>query len=227
MGFIYTPLALLVTASVVSVVLTIYGWRHRRAPGAMPFIVLMLFVAEWALAYAFELGSTSLQSKVLWASIKYFGVVTVPVAWLFFLLQYTRREQWLTRQNIALFSILPFVTLLLVWTNGLHGLIWKSIALDSRGLFSMRISTYGQWFWIYASYAYVLLLIGTILIVHGLIHSPHLYRRQTGSLLVAVLVPWIGNALYISGLNPVPNLDLTPFAFTITGLALTWSVFGF
>lgn len=227
MGFIYTPLALLVTASVVSVVLTIYGWRHRRAPGAIPFIVLMLFVAEWALAYAFELGSTSLQSKVLWASVKYFGVVTVPVAWLFFLLQYTRREQWLTRRNIALFSIVPFVTLLLVWTNDLHGLIWKSIGLDSRGLFSMRISTYGRWFWIYASYAYVLLLIGTILIVHGLIHSPHLYRRQTGSLLVAVLVPWIGNALYISGLNPVPNLDLTPFAFTITGLALTWSVFGF
>ena len=119
---LHTPLVLLVTASAVSAVLVMYGWKHRRAPGAMPFAVLMLFVAQWTLAYAFELGSTSLQGKILWANIKYFGVVIAPVAWLFFVLQYTRREHWLKARNIALFSVEPFITLLLVWTNDLHGL---------------------------------------------------------------------------------------------------------
>jgi PAS domain S-box-containing protein len=60
-----------------------------------------------------------------------------------------------------------------------------------------------------------------------LISFPHLYRRQAGLLLIGVLAPWISNSIYIFGLAPVPNLDLTPFAFTISGLAFGWSLFQF
>ena len=59
------------------------------------------------------------------------------------------------------------------------------------------------------------------------IRSPHLYRRQAGVLLLGALAPWVGNALYISGLGPFPHLDLTPFAFTLTGLAAAWGLFRF
>ena len=41
---------------------------------------------------------------------------------------------------------------------------------------------------------------------------------------MGVLMPWVGNALYISGLSP--HLDLTPFGFTLTGLAGAWGLFG-
>ena len=46
-------------------------------------------------------------------------------------------------------------------------------------------------------------------------------------LLIGVLAPWVGNALYILRLSPFPNLDLTPFAFTLTGLGISWSLFHF
>ena len=46
-------------------------------------------------------------------------------------------------------------------------------------------------------------------------------------MLVAVLTPWIGNALYLTGNSPIPYLDLTPFAFTVTVAALAWAIFGF
>src|SRR5262249_8463417 len=39
--------------------------------------------------------------------------------------------------------------------------------------------------------------------------------------------PWVGNALYLSGLTPLPGLDLTPFAFAISGIALTWGIWRF
>jgi len=54
-----------------------------------------------------------------------------------------------------------------------------------------------------------------------------LYRGQAAALLIAVAAPWIGNILYISGLSPVPQLDLTPFAFSISVIAFTWGVTGF
>jgi PAS domain S-box-containing protein len=43
--------------------------------------------------------------------------------------------------------------------------------------------------------------------------------------LIAVLAPWIGNLLYLSGLSPL-GLDTTPFAFTISALAITWGIYG-
>ncbi len=34
----------------------------------------------------------------------------------------------------------------------------------------------------------------------------------------AMMLPWASYALYIFGLNPFLHLDLTPFAFGVTGL---------
>jgi PAS domain S-box-containing protein len=53
------------------------------------------------------------------------------------------------------------------------------------------------------------------------------YRGQAVALLVAMAVPWIGNIVYLAGLSPIPYLDPTPFAFTISAVALVWGIFGF
>jgi len=37
----------------------------------------------------------------------------------------------------------------------------------------------------------------------------------------------LGNVIYITGLSPVPGLDLTPVMFTLTGLTLTLGIFKF
>ena len=37
--------------------------------------------------------------------------------------------------------------------------------------------------------------------------------------------PWLGNAITVLELGPVPGLDLTPFSFTFAGLALGWALF--
>ncbi len=58
-----------------------------------------------------------------------------------------------------------------------------------------------------------------------LVHSPNLYRLQISTILFGIVAPWIANALYIAKATPIANLDLTPFAFTGTGLAFAWSLF--
>jgi len=187
----------------------------------------MLAVAEWSLGYALELGSGDLPTKVFWAKVEYLGIVTVPVMWLLFSLQYTGRKKWLTRRNLALLAIEPAVMLLLVWSNDFHGLIWSNIKLNTIGPLSILDFTYGVWFWVNTAYSYLLLLIGTILLFQAFWSAPRLYRGQAGALLIGALTPWVGNALYISGLSPFPHLDLTPIAFTFTGLAVAWGLFRF
>jgi len=224
----YLPYSILLfTTAAVTIVLAYTAWRRRQVPGAWPFILLMLSVAQWSVAYAFELGSSALTAKILWAQIKYLGVVTVPMAWLLYALQYIGRGDWLRPGHLALLAVEPLVTLLFVWTNDLHGLIWSNFQLETTAGFSVKVATRGIWFWVHVLYSYLLLLLGTIFLIRALLRYPHLYRVQTAALLISFSFPWVGNALYIYNLSPIPNLDLAPFAFTLTGLILTWNVFGF
>lgn len=231
MSWEFSPYALPVIISAgVSAVLAYASWQRRPAPGAIAFCLLMLAVAEWSLGYALELLSPDLTIKIVWDNIAWFGAACAPTLWLVFVLQHTNRAAWLTRRNLALLVIEPFVTIVLVWTNQWHGLVESSIKLDDSGSFSTLAMTYGAWYWVNIAYSYLLLLIGAVLIwmlIHTLLRSAHPYIGQASALLLAVVAPWMGNALTAFGLNPFPKLDLTPFAFTISGLAVAWSLFFF
>ncbi len=217
----------LLVVAAISAALLFYAWRRRGTTGAQTLALLMAGVCIWAAGYAFELSGAELSTKIYWAKVEYIGIASVPVAWLAFALQYTGREGRLTVRNLALLSALPLVTLLLAWTNEAHELVWSSTRLGQEGPFPALEVDHGAWFWVHLSYSYLLLLMGTILLIAMLTRSPNLYRKQNLALLVAVSVPWVGNGVYVLGLSPVPNLDLTPFAFLLSGMAIALSLFGF
>lgn len=224
----YTPYLLpLILTATIAVVVAYSAWRRRMAPGAIPLVFLMLAVVEWSLAYALELSSFDLATKVFWAKVEYLGIVTVPGTWLACILQYTGRERRLTPRNLALLTIEPLVTIMLVWTNDIHGLVWSNLTLDNSSSFSTMLADYGAWFWVHTAYSYLLIVLGTLLTIQSLIRTPQVYRGQATALLIAVFAPWVGNLLYLSRSSPFPRLDLTPFAFTATGIALGWSILRF
>jgi PAS domain S-box-containing protein len=211
-------------AAGVSLSVAVYIWRQHSAVAA-PAVLLMVSVAVWTLAYALEIGSTDLANKIFWGKVKYLGVTTVPSIWLFLAVKYLGRKQWLTKRSLGFLSIEPIITLLLVWSNEFHGLIWTNFRMERVGSLYLKVSTHGLWWWVHTSYSYGLLLVGTLLFIRTLKRSHDLYRSQATAVLIGVLSPWLGNALYISGFNPFKPLDLTPFGFTITGISLGWGLF--
>jgi PAS domain S-box-containing protein len=223
----FTPPELLLAAAAVTAILAAYGWHRRPAPGATFFVLLILAVSEWSLTYALELGSTDLASKIVFDALEFFGIVTIPATWLALALCYTGQEKWLSPRNLALLAVEPVITVLLVWTNGFHGLIWGDVGLDTSGRFVNLSETPRVGFWIHTIYSYILLLIGVILLIRAFRRAPRLYRRQVISLLVGVLVPWLANMASLLGLSPFPEFDLTPFAFTVSGVVMAWGLFRF
>ncbi len=224
----YTPYALpLVVAAGVSVALAFYGWHRRPAPGATFFALLALAVSEWSLTYTLELSSSDLPAKIAFDALEFLGIVSIPAAWLALALCYAGREKWLTPRNLALLAVEPVIIVLLVWTNGFHGLIWGDVGLDTSGAFANLNETPGVGFWANTVYSYALLLVGALLLIQAFVRAPGLYRRQLISLLVGVLVPWLANVLSLLDLSPFPELDLTPFAFTVSGIVMAWGLFRF
>jgi len=228
MAWQYTPyILLLLLGTLISVGLAMYAWQRQSVPGAASFIVLVLAIAGWCLGYSLEILSIGLSAKIFWGKVQYFGITTLPVAWLTFALQYTRRESWLTRRNLLLLAIIPLITVLLVWTNGIHGLVWSEVTLDRSGPFPAMSVHYGLWFWVHLVYSYMLLLLGTLMLIRMVITFPDLYRWQAILLLFGAIAPWIGNIIYVFGLTPVPNLDFTPLVFSLSGVTIGLNLFRF
>ncbi len=209
----------------VAALLAVFIWRRRSAPGAKSSALLMAAIAEWALAYTFELAATDVTDKLIWAKVEYIGIVLIPLAWLAFALAYTGRGRILSRRNLALLAIHPVVTLALVWTNEWHGLIWSQVDLYQLAAGTMLDPTHGPAFWLHATYSYALMAICTVLLVQAFVRSDSIYRRQAAALVISTLAPWVGNALYLFDWNPFPYLDLTPLFFALSGAVMAWGLY--
>ena len=226
MNFQYTPYVLLLLVSAaVTAALGVYAWRHRDVPGAASFAGLMLLAVVWALANALEMAGTDLPTKLLWANVQYLCYVTIPLAWLALSLEHTGRGEWLTRRNLALLSIEPLITVALVWSNDLHGLMRRNVHLDTAGPFPVIGKTFGPWFWVHAAYTYFLLALTIYLLVKALRRPSHLYRQQTLVLLIGLLLPLISNAMYNLGLSAIPRHDVSPAVLSLSGAVVAWGLF--
>src|SRR5262249_35391873 len=159
----YTVLLFVTTG--VLVALALYARQRRGIVGATAFMWLALVVAEWALTYALELASSGGPAKGVWAKLQYLGIGRVPLAWLIYALHYTGKARWLTRRNLTLLLILPVLTLLLVFTNEAHGLIWSQIDAGAADRFTALDVTHGPWFWVYWIFACALILAGSVILI--------------------------------------------------------------
>jgi diguanylate cyclase (GGDEF)-like protein/PAS domain S-box-containing protein len=153
----------------------------------------------------------------------FLGVAPLPALLLAFTLDYTQRSQRLSRRVVGMLALQPALSLLLLWTDPWHGLFFGG----QRALTATRIFSGGPWFWFNVVYSYGLILGSLILLIQSLLRTPRFYRGQATVVLFGVLAPVLVNVLMFLGLSPFPELDLTPFAFTITGLLFAYGLLGY
>ncbi len=214
-------------AGSVTCAVAILVWRRRTAPGARALVVLLAGVAVWTLCSALHRLVPDLATKIWVAKVQYLGIQAVAPALFVFALQLTGRQRWVTPGHLLLLTVIPVATLVLVWTNELHHLVWSRIGLEVHGRIRMGVYTHDLWFMVQAVYAYLLALIATAWLIRVYTHTLRFFRSQLLVMLIALVVPWLANAVYILRIGPWPHLDLTPLAFNVTGLALAWGLFRF
>jgi PAS domain S-box-containing protein len=200
------------------------GWKRRRAPSAATFVCLCLSLALWAAGSALENAQIDLSAAVFWAKFKYFGLVLTPPAWLVFALQYTGRIVRLTRRDIALLSIFPLATLLLVWTTELHRLYWSSYRIAFEQDPPMFDTTRGSLYVVVAAVGYAQILIGMGHMLRLAWSTRRIYRAQSLLITASVLLPLLGNAAFLANLIPVQGIDATPILFSIACIVIGYGL---
>jgi PAS domain-containing protein len=198
-------------------------WRRRQAPAAPPLTGLLLGAAFWALCDAIELQVTTVAGKQLVSQLQYFGVVACAPCF-FEAAMVLCGERWrMTRVvRFAVWSV-PAASVGVAWTNDLHHWLWTAILLPAGNL-PFATYKYGWWFWVLTAQNYVLMIAASALLVRGIRDVGRGFRTAMAVVLVATLLPWIGNVAYNLKLGPWPGLNWLTLSLGVSGWLLVWVV---
>jgi PAS domain S-box-containing protein len=218
--------ALFVTSLIV-LGTAVLSWRQRAKPGALPLSLMLIAVAIWDIGSALEFAATTIPGKVYWVRLAFVGVALTPVFLFLAALQFAGLEKRLKRSTLLLLGIIPLVTIVAVFTNAWHRLIWVGVSLDPDVSKNVHYYQHGLWFWVQIVYAYGLWITAAVLLVRLSIRRKGLFRSQAIGGVLALLPPAAVNLLYLFKINPISGLDFTPLAFALTGLLLAFNVLRF
>gem|GEM_PF-269655 len=218
---------LFLVTSWVSFFVAFLAWQRRYVKGAKELTRLVFTAGFWSLCIMIETASASAEEKIFWAKFAYLGAVTTPVFYFLFVLRFTGRDKFLSIKNTILLFIIPSITLLLAITNENHQLIWSGFSAIYADTNMMEFH-HGAGFWIgYMCYNYLLLLLSTILLLQFLISHTKTFLSQGIVILIAGLFPWSASVVYLSGLNPVPGLDIVPVSTVLSGITMAYAILHF
>ncbi len=180
---------------------SLYLWYRHHTSAARTLVLILLSSSTWVVCRILNLSSSTPQIGILLERIEYIPLTLVYVAWFIFTLQYTGREKWVTRRNVALIALIPLVTLLLVFTSDYHPLMSNLVTSLRDGRLIAIKFYFGPWFYIHTAYAVSLLLFSDFLLIHMLIFAGRFYRWQIILLLIV-------SGFFLVGLLPFPVLSL-------------------
>lgn len=202
--------------------LVIVLWKKRSSDGVI-FLILFEFAASlWALCDGFEHAATTLPLKIMWSQIGSIGSATTTVFFLLFTLSYTQLNRFINPFTVSILMAIPAITIILVFTNPHHHLIWESVDFYSDT--NESTYNYGKWFWLYVLYEYMVLITAIVILLLSTFRFYKIYKIQLIYLIAASTIPLTTSILYVFKLLPF-RADLTPMALIFSGILAVFGIY--
>jgi PAS domain S-box-containing protein len=223
MGYNFgNPYSLLLLANtVLLVVLVVVLGRYRERRAAQGLIGVLVGAAIWSAADGIRLAASTRGEILLWNRLSYVGVALIPPAFLLFVVAQTDHEEWLRRRYVTPVVAISVGAVLTALTNPWHEL-WRADETVTPGSPPpILIEEFGIVHVLWDLYILLFVVpLGVGLLVRRLRteYTSPVVRRQLFVILFAVSVPVFTSALFATRLL---KFDITPFAFAMTGLAMT------
>jgi diguanylate cyclase (GGDEF)-like protein len=210
-------------AAVAFVVLGVLTWRRRALSPVVARALVLAMVGGfwWSVGDAVATGAAGSPLAGV-ASLGIFPGLCGTVAAFVVLAAAIARAQWSpSRRVVGLLLVEPVLATVAAATNPWHGLFFTG---DVADLTDALVWDFGPLFWVHSAYCYLAMAVGMSMVVWSWWKSPRAFKAQRLSVLVAVLVPLIVNAINLAGGLPI-DMDPTPVGFAITGMVLVYSIF--
>ena len=212
-------------AALLIFIVFLYTSKRLKARGAWYLALVCLAAAIWAASEGMLYLELDFETKVLLTRTQYLGIAPIPPLALLFGLSMFRFRYWTLGWRRMLLFVASGIVLLLVWTNPAHHLVYTRYYLIDTGPFPMLGLEHGPLWWLIVGYHYVLVALLSVILLHKVVASSGFQRQQAGVMLAAVMSVWVANAVYVTGNSPVPNMDISPIAFTLVAASMAWGFF--
>jgi signal transduction histidine kinase len=210
-------------SGLISIFLVVYAWRYRNANAFKEFSLMMMAVALYSFGYAFELTAINMMQIRFWLYIEYLGISYLPALLILFAIKFTNNHKWINTITLAVLFGVSTVTLLVNYTNSLHGLFYETMTTHQKGSLTVLIITKGLWYWVHVIYVNTSFVVFSFLLFVFYRNVKDLYRKQVSIIFLASLVMWIGFVLYLLHLSP-EGIDINPIVFTLSGIIIAWGM---
>ncbi len=212
-------LILFVTA-VLTGLLAAYAWHHRALGDATRYAALLFSAMTLhAAGYALELNAPDLETGLVWIRVEYLGIAVIGLLVLGMIFSYVGYGHLLTRRVLAGLSVIPAVTLVLVFL--MHPLYYATTVFDTSGPFPLIIFEVGPWYIIHSLNLLLSVLVGIGVLLMALRRATHaLIRSQILMLLLGAIFPVVAFIGYL--VVPMnPKIDVIPFFYPLTAIFFT------
>ncbi len=225
MNQVFTIYSILFLATaLVSFFGAILALQRMAVRGAKELVMLLFAAGIWAFWLIFETSATSESGKIFYAKLDYLGAVSTPVFYMIFVLRFVGKDKYLTTKNKILLFVIPIITLVMAFTNEYHHSVWSGFSAISLKTNLMEYN-HGIWFWIgYFGYNNTLSFVSTVYLIRFILVQTRTFSSQGWIVLAASLIPWTASVIYLTGINPVPGLDLVPISTITSGLLFTYAI---
>lgn len=212
----------------ISFLMAMLVWRRRTAPGATPLSILLGLTSVWALASALLLESSGILLRELWFAILSVSAILSNPVLLSFSLEYTDHQNYLSKRSLLVIYFLPILTAILCITTNYHHLFYEKVDFSSQSSTDFLALVPGPFYWIYTVYSYAIALFIFVLILIDFFQTSWTYRKQTVTILLGLLFPFIGNVIYTVFMGVGKGaFDPTPLLFTVMGIFMACGFFWF
>ncbi|MCX7608313.1 MAG: diguanylate cyclase [Anaerolineales bacterium] len=189
-------------------------WQHRRTPEGKFLLLLIFSLGGWSFFYGLHWLTGQTFWRSIWMNLTLSCTLLVPPLLLLFLWAYINPSRQSYQRFVQLLLIEPVLTLVLLWTDPLHGLFYHQI--PPSGIVVEK----GVWFGVNSWYNTILLTIALITLGRAWMVAPISSYGHFGLLFLAVILPVLVKAGLELGLYS-SSFDFTPASFIFSYISLT------
>ncbi|MDP4094565.1 MAG: histidine kinase N-terminal 7TM domain-containing protein [Bacillota bacterium] len=205
---------ILYISAAICLITSIFSFRRKPAFGALPLGILLASIATASFFQAFVFSIHGLQGKLFAANLRYIGIEMIPVSFLALTYEHTKRQSFFKTKKLLPMLVVSFMFFLLLITNQYHFLFYRSVSIHGNIL----ILENGMGFWLNIIYIYSCTAAGIIYLFKDLSNSTISAKRQTFVLILSTLIPFALSMIFNLNIIHAGNIDITPLAFSLTGL---------
>ena len=147
----------------------------------------------------------------------YIFIALLPVALFFVSVSLTAGTNFRKKKRYNIVMIVPLLTILVLWTNSVHGLFYKHYSINPDE------AIFGPYFLVHSLYTYGLFAVDIYFLLRNSIKSTGAFSKQSILISLGALIPIIVN---ITGMTILKmNIYVTPISFLATLILIAIAIF--